>query len=239
MNEKDSFKKLAHIISQYLRLPLSDDSIPGAFMEGVLAFIHKAERLNTYDFVDVVDRKQGIGWQVKSTKATTPVTWKRAKIPNAENLIKGSNLNSAGLQKLGDSIINFCNEHAIESINHYGLSEIRYSRLITFDDGRIKYLERKLCDKKNPIIFDPSMYKWKWSIPKITKGKEQLPALHGTDIRTGKKAWAWHGLGENQLHFSGESLWWEDGVTNSIEFKYPKPEDRLGLEELIALLDKL
>ena len=32
------------------------------------------EVLHTYDFVDVISRSEKIGWQVKSTKSTTPVT---------------------------------------------------------------------------------------------------------------------------------------------------------------------
>jgi hypothetical protein len=61
-------------LSKYLRLPFSGETIPGSVMESVLAYIRKAQRLNTYDFVDVIDVTKKCGWQVKSTKSPTPVT---------------------------------------------------------------------------------------------------------------------------------------------------------------------
>jgi hypothetical protein len=61
-------------LSKYLRLPFSGNTIPGAVMESVLAYIRKAQRLSTYDFVDVIDATKKCGWQVKSTKSQTPVT---------------------------------------------------------------------------------------------------------------------------------------------------------------------
>ena len=41
--------------------------------------LRQGEVLGTYDFVDVIKRGSKCGWQVKSTKESTPVTWKRAK----------------------------------------------------------------------------------------------------------------------------------------------------------------
>lgn len=70
----------------------------------IIASVHQAEVLGTYDFVDVVDHSQKIGWQVKSTKKSTPVTWKRAKIPERENLIKESMSSMQGCQKLGNAM---------------------------------------------------------------------------------------------------------------------------------------
>lgn len=154
LSSKQQLSRIAAIIYQYLRLPLSDENIPGSFLEGVLAHVRDGERLNTYDFVDVINREEKIGWQIKSTKESTPVTWKRAKIPNSAQLIKASHESQKNLQQLGTAIINFCNQHAEESIQRYGLDEIYYSRLITFDNGSIKYFERKLCDKNNPQMFD-------------------------------------------------------------------------------------
>ena len=83
-------------------------------MGGVLAHVRGGRVLNTYDFVDVIRTEDGCGWQVKSTKATTPVTWKRAKIPDAVSLIEQSNRSAGGLQALGDAIMEFCNRHAQE-----------------------------------------------------------------------------------------------------------------------------
>lgn len=238
-SDQAQLAKIRDILSRYIRLPFSVASIPGAIMEGVLAHVRGGEQLNTYDFVDVIDRKGKIGWQVKSTKSETPVTWKRAKIPNAEKLIGDSKKTDKGLQALGDAIIEFCNEHARQSLALYGLSEIGYSRLILFDDGRIVYFEKLLCTKDKPQLFDPAQFSWKWSKQKITKKKEQLQALHGTHRRNGKKWWAWHGLGENQLHFSGEGEWWpsKDGA-HSVAFMLPSESEKLTIEAFLALLDK-
>jgi hypothetical protein len=231
--------KIRDILSSYVRLPFSGDSIPGAIMEGLLAHVRGGQRLNTYDFVDVVDRQNKVGWQVKSTKAATPVTWKRAKIPNAEELVKDSRNSADGLQALGDAIIHFCNRHAQESLALYRINEIGYSRLILFDDKRVVYFERLLCTRERPQLFDPIDFSWRWSEPKKTKKKEQLSALHGIHRRSGEKWWAWHGLGENQLHFSGEGTWWpkkED--THSVTFTLPSDSDKLSVEAFLALLDK-
>ena len=124
---------------------------------------------------------------------------------------------------LGAAIIAFCNQHAVESLEKYRLQKIFYSRCILFDT-HVQYFERLLCTSSKPQIFDANEYIWKWSIAKKTTGKEQLSALHGIDRITGKKVWAWHGLGENQLHFSGESLWWND-PENLISFQVPLPSE--------------
>jgi hypothetical protein len=236
LSSRQEIESLKRVIHQYLRLPLSEDSIPGIFLESVLAHVRGATRLNTYDFVDVISEREKIGWQVKSTKSSTPVTWKRAKIPQSLELIKNSHLSSAGLKTLGNAIINFCNEHAHQSIIDYDLEAIFYARLVIFDSGQIKYVERKLCDKKNPKIFQEEDYDWRWSIPKKTIKKEQLPALHGFHKRTNVKEWAWHGLGENQLHFSGESQWWTDHQSLVVDFQRPSDNEKLSLESLIKLL---
>lgn len=196
--------------------------------------------MHTYDFVDVVKRDARCGWQVKSTKAATPVTWKRAKIPGADRLISASKKSRTGLKALGDAIIEFCNGHARESIERYNLNEIGYSRLIVHEEGRVTYFERLLCTRKNPVLFDPSKFTWRWSKPKKTKKKEQLQALHGLHSPTGEKWFAWHGLGENQLHFSGESNWWPpEGDSHAITFKFPAEEERIGLDKFMEVLSKL
>jgi len=61
-------EKIKSIIRNYARLPFAVDTVPGSLMEGTLADIRKAEVLKTYDFVDVLQRAEGCGWQVKSTK---------------------------------------------------------------------------------------------------------------------------------------------------------------------------
>lgn len=60
-----------------LKLPIIEGNIPGNLLEHVFAYNRNAEVLNTYDFIDVIDKERGIGWQIKSTMASTPVTWIR------------------------------------------------------------------------------------------------------------------------------------------------------------------
>ena len=237
---KEQLGEIARILSSYIRLPLSTDTIPGALMEGLLAHVRGGVVKPTYDFVDVVNADLKCGWQIKSTKASTPVTWKRAKIRDAENLIKASRRNKAGCQKLGDGIIDFCNAHAKESIELYDLNEIGYCRLIVHEDGLVTYFERLLCTREAPILFNKRDFTWRWSKPKKTKKKEQLPALHGTHTASKKKWFAWHGLGENQLHFSGEKTWWPEAAdSHAVTFKFPGEEDRIGLESFVEFLSKL
>jgi ribosomal protein L24E len=231
--------RIAQVLSKYVRLPFSGDTIPGAIMEGVIAHVRDAERCNTYDFVDVIDRKNGLGWQVKSTKASTPVTWKRAKIPGSQVLVDRSLKSAAGCQTLGNAIIAFCNEHARASLALYHLSEIGYARLVVKADGAVVYFERLLCTAANPQLFDPADFEWHWSKPKNATKKEQLQALHGIHKASGRKWWAWHGLGENQLHFSGEDSWWPDSTSNhSATFQLPSDRGRLTIEDFLVLLDR-
>ena len=194
----------------YGRLPFANENIPGAYVEAVIARVRDARVLATYDFVDVIDEKKKIGWQVKSTLSTTPVTWKRAKIPDALLLITASRAEGAGddeAQALGNAIIKFCNEHAIESMNKYELDAIGYARVyVKFNE--IVYFERELITKTQQQLFNPDDFSWRWSIEKKKGKKEQLSALHGKHKPTDTKWFAWHGLGENQLHFSGEKAWW-------------------------------
>jgi hypothetical protein len=222
---------------RYGRLPFTGDTIPGAVMEGVLAHIREGKVLKTYDFVDVIQQNERVGWQVKSTKCSTPVTWKRAKIPNASALIENSRSSARGVQELGNTIIDFCNLHARQSLALYKLDAIGYSRLVVFPDGNATYFERVLCTSDKPDIFQAADFVWSWSQQKQVKTKEQLPALHGFHLPTNKKWWAWHGLGENQLHFSGERVWWPDqSLEKSITFKLPSAYEKLSYEELIDLL---
>ena len=228
------------VLSKCLLLPFWNSRIPGDVLESILAHVRGGNVLRTYDFVDVVDGATRTGWQVKSTRSSTPVTWKRAKIPDAQELIEASNHSSSGLQELGDAIIAFCNEHARESIYKYELEELGYSRLILEDNGEATYFERLLCTQSSPNIFDPKEFSWAWSVPKSTTKKEQLPALHGTSRKTGLKSWAWHGLGENQLHFSGESGWWpKAGSRNSFTLRLPTQEQKISFEGFIEILGDL
>lgn len=163
--------------------------------------------------------------------------WKRAKIENSDQLIEQSTKSAEDMQVLGDAIINFCNEHALASMEKYALNEIGYSRLIIHKDGRVTYFERLLCSKDKPLLFEPQNFVWQWSEPKKTRVKEQLPALRGTNIKTEEKWWAWHGRGENQLHFSGASLWWPDeNSQHMFSFNLPLDEDKLLFEQLNELL---
>lgn len=237
---REELDKIKAILSKYATLPFSTDIIPGAVIESVLANVRNAKVLNTYDFVDVISPTIRGGWQVKSTKESTPVTWKRAKIPNAKSLIEASKNSDEGLQALGNAIICFCNDHARESLDLYGLNEIGYARLIVHKNRRVTYFEKLLCTREQPQIFDPEEFEWFWSKPKNQVKKEQLSALHGIHRVTGKKWWAWHGLGENQLHFSGEGSWWPaHRDSQAISFHLPPDEEKLSLERFLGLLASL
>jgi hypothetical protein len=237
---QEELAKICKVLSKYIRLPFSGETIPGAIMEAVLASVKKAEVLNTYDFIDVIKREENIGWQVKATKEKTPVTWKRAKIPNQVELINASKKSEAGIQQLGNAIINFCNSHVVHSFETYHLEKIGYCRLVIHDNGKVTYFEKHLCNKNNPILFNADDFVWRWSKPKQTKKKEQLSALHGVNKQTGKKWWTWHGLGENQLHFSGEHAWWPAaGDTHMATFSMPTPEEKLSLQDFMELIAKL
>jgi hypothetical protein len=237
-SNKDELQAIASIVQRYLRLPVATDAIPGALMEAVLAHVRGGKVLPTYDYVDVIKESAKVGWSIKSTKSTTPVTWKRAKIADKERLIAKSRETARGRQRLGDEILGFCNEHACASMEKYGLVAIGYARLLIEPSGKLLYFERELCSRKRPYIFDPGDFEWRWSEPKNTKSKEQLPALHGYHRASGKKWWAWHGLGENQLHFSGESEWWPArNDDHAIAFSMPSESDKLTFPDLLALLD--
>lgn len=209
-------------------------------MEAVLAHVRAGEVLDTYDYIDVHHVKDRVGWSVKSTKATTPLTWKRAKIANKAELIAASQNSTKGVQALGDAIIDFCNAHAQASIEDYNLDSIGYARLILFPDGKIGYFERQLCTRNSPEIFNPSDFTWHWSTQREGGKKEQLSALHGFHTPSGRRWWAWHGLGENQLHFTGERAWWPaDGDPHAVAFQFPSDDKKISLERLTELLESL
>jgi hypothetical protein len=228
---------IAGALAAYWRMPFAGDSIPGAVLEGVVADVHGAQVLGTYDFIDVHDKQHAAGWQVKSTKADTPITWKRAKIPNQRRLIERSHRSAAGRQALGDAIIGFCNRHARASLDAYGLKAIGYARLIVRENNTALYFERLLCTRARPEVFRAADYVWQWSEAKDVKKKEQLPALHGRHVVTGKKVFAWHGLGENQLHFSGEAEWWpRRGARHAVALTLPSVAGRLTWPDFARLL---
>ena len=113
---KEQLTKIAYYLTAYMRIPyFQDDTIPGKVMEKIISLVHGGEQLATYDYVDVCINGK-VGWQVKSTKDKTPLTWKRAKIANSTALIKESKNGKAKLKILGDTIIDFCNNHADKSI---------------------------------------------------------------------------------------------------------------------------
>lgn len=227
---------LRQILFAWMRLPFSHGLVPGRVLEEALAHVRAGEVLPTYDFVDVVSPAEARGWQVKSTREATPVTWKRAKLADADQLIDASLESDAACQELGDAIIRLCNEHAQQSLADYALQEIGYARLVLHDGGRMTYFERSLCSVSKPNIFNARDFSWRWSSPKATVKKEQLPALHGTHRRTDEKWWAWHGRGENQLHFSGESSWWPRNNRHAMSFQMPLAGDKLTIDDLLAAL---
>src|SRR5258708_35610114 len=180
--------EIGRVLSTYMRLPLSSDTIPGGIMEALLAHVREGVVLGKYDFVDVIKPVSKCGWQVKSTKASTPVTWKRAKIPKREKLISASRRSKGGVQAPCDAIIEFCNAHALASLNFYKLEQIGYCRLITHPNGDVTYFERLLVTREKPRLFAASDFVWKWSQPKKTTKKAQLPPLPAIHNPTTKKS---------------------------------------------------
>ena len=236
-SSEEELLSISRILAAYLSLPIATDSIPGALLENVMAFVRGGKVLNTYDFVDVMRDKDHVGWQVKSTKSRTPVTWKRAKLEGSDQLIRDSWKSKKNLQHLGDSIIRFCNDHARESLDKYQIESIGFSRLIVFPDGKIRYYERELCSNENPDIFNAGDYFWQWPQPKKSAKKVQLPALQGINRKTNEKWFAWHGLGENQLHFVGEKNWWPTSHEHTIDFAFP--DERLSQDQFMKLLESI
>ena len=219
------------LVQTTLRLPFYE-SLPGAALEEILAHVYGGRRTGTYDFVDVVNAETHTGWQVKSTRRSTPVTWKRAKLPDKDLLIKASHETSTGAQALGNAIIDFCNRAARESIAKYKLRSLKYARLVDYMDGRLTYFEIVL-----PIsgtLFDTRDFTWSWSKARHAK-KEQLPAFHGVHSNSGKPWFAWHGRGENQLHFKGETAWWPSGDSPDRR-DFARLGDRLRLDDLANLI---
>lgn len=226
--------KIVQLLERLLMLPVLPGRIPGALLEAAFAHVRRAEPKSTYDFVDVVDAANRTGWQIKSAKEKTPVTWKRAKLPNAERLIAESRDNP---QALGDAIIAFCNAHAKASMERYGLAAVGYARLIARADGGVAYYERELATAAAPEMFCANDFSWAWSAPKQARAKEQLSAFHGTHRESGEKWWFWHGLGENQLHFPGERHWWPDWEKQEHSRVFTPTRRRLDFDELIRVLD--
>ncbi len=230
-------EEISVIIKNYMRLPFASKNIPGAVMEGALGHVRKARVLGKYDFVDVVDSKSAVGWQIKSTLAGTPVTWKRAKIADRNELILRSERSPEGLKALGNAIIDFCNKHAHKSMSLHKLDEIGYGRLIIYKDGTAMYFEKLLCSRAKPDLFNPDDFTWKWSTERKTKTKEQLSALHGIHKASGKKWFAWHGRGENQLHFNGEGTWWPSSTdSHAIRFRLPSKDEKLSPKQFADML---
>jgi hypothetical protein len=233
--------EISDLTRNFLRLPFGFRSVPGNLLEALVEMTRGTgtERLRTYDFVGVINRQERIGWQIKSLDADTPVTWIRGKLPGKQALIEASFESAEARQALCDTILNYCNDHARASLEKYGLEQIGYIRLINYGT-RFRYFERTLISAQNPILFSPAEYQWQWSEPKITPKKEQLPALHGTHIFTGVKHFAWHGQGENQLHFAGEKTWWPAAsYPDSIDFPAPTEDERVSLETLAEWLATL
>lgn len=123
----------------------------------------------------------------------------------------------------------------------YALREIGYARLIVFEDRRACYFERLLCTRERPCIFNSADFTWRWSKQRNRAAvKEQLSALHGFHRATGRKWWAWHGLGENQLHFNGEREWWPSASDpHAVMFTLPGPDEKLSFDRLADLLEAL
>jgi hypothetical protein len=233
---RDQLERLSRILRAYCLCPFGGSAVPGAVLENILAHVRGGRRMGTYDFIDVRNEDTRCGWQVKSTMALTTVTWKRVKIPSREKRIADSAESNEGAQILGRAIIDFCNKHAQESLEKYDLTQIGYARLIMHSNCEITYFEKLLCTRKKPLLFNPDEFDWRWSTPKVTTKKEQLESLHGVHRASGEKWFAWHGKGENQLHFSGERFWWP-AKKSARRIQFHCPESKIGFDDFVTLLE--
>ncbi len=238
LSDPATLRRIAVLIERYHRLPFSSlDSIPGAVMEAALEIARgpNARVLKTYDFVDVVDDASHLGWQVKSTKHGTPITWKRAKIRDAGNRRRYAHSSIEAAQEVGNELIAFCNNHALESLQHYELKSIGYARLIVWPNSRATYFERPLISRKQPILFRPEDFTWRWTDGRPNASKEQQGALAGYDARQ-VRWFSWYS--ENQLHFNNEKAWWlPDGHPNRLDF--PLSKKKIETEVLLEWLESL
>lgn len=232
----DQLNRISDIICSYYRLPFSGNRIHGDVLEGILAQVRNAIPLGRYDFIDVVKESDRVGWQVKSTAESTPVTWKRAKIEGRNDLIALSEKSSDGRHKLGKAIIDFCNTAVYRDFTRYSIDAIIYARLILHPNGTATYFEREIATRKHPQLFNPDDFEWTWTDQRTGLKKEQLSAFHGIHKSSGKKWWAWHGRGENQLHFSGERTWWPP-ENDRYHITFALPTEKFSLDELLELLD--
>lgn len=237
MIDEADLSAIATALAKIYRLPFATESIPGGFAEAIVAEHYGGKVLSSRDFVDVVCESTGVGWQVKSTKASTTVTWKRAKIEGSADLIQESDdKGGAHTQDLGRLVIEACNSHAVNSLEKYDLNEIRYARIISCT-GRFTYLERELIDRQNPTLFNSNDFEWEWSEVKRRSEREQLRALHGKHRTYDEKWFAWHGRGENQLHFFGDRWWWPNSDPNAQCVTLPRPGTSKTWNDLIQSLE--
>lgn len=246
---KNQMKEIAHYLTAYMKIPFfQDDTIPGKIMEKIISLVRGGRQLGTYDYVDVCINGD-VGWSVKSTKEATPLTWKRAKIPNSSALILASEKSAEACQNLGDAIVDFCNTHIAESMEIYNLKTIGYARLVMLKNNCAIYFERELRTQSNDQVFKKNDFTWKWSKQKLGNKKEQLSALHGINKTTNEKVFAWHGRGENQLHFSGEKEWWPAVVmpaklgevafsSDGHAMAFILPDAKVSWDELVVFLNK-
>lgn len=231
---EEQLQKLGSYLKAYLKLPVaSGDRVPGEDFEKIVAAAINGEALGKKDFVDVLTFDKRWGKQTKSGIYGNNIIWKRAKIDNSEQLVLESKNSISAAQQLGKLLIDQCNEHIIDSINKYNLDGITYSRLIIKEPDILEYFEKFLCTKNDPIVFESKDIYWKWSNTKKSLKKEYLPALHGINIKTGETIWQWNGLGDNQLNFPGEKLWWPK---NRTIFTFPNDNEKVSFEKLLVLL---
>jgi|GEM_PF-5048470 len=189
-SDSEQLEQVSRLIRAFWLLPeeIRGRHIPGGFLERVLARVHGGYSSGKYDFVDIVGQNP-IGWQVKSTKRGTPITWKRAKIERKEAMILATEKGSPAerklaLQALGDAIIQFCNDNIEASFRKYPqLETIQYARLIHQPDDTLTYFERPLVTRDSPTLFHPADFVWEWHLTEVTVTEEgvESPRLLAID----------------------------------------------------------
>lgn len=202
--------KIVGFLTTYTRIPfIEENAIPGNIMENAVSIARNGTQLPCYGFIDVIN--DNIGWQVKSSRKKSPLTWGQVKAPS--NLLQ-----SKDAIALGNHLINSINESSIAAMEKFNLETIGYARLIVYPNNHAVYFEKELSNRTNPIIFNPKTYLWSWSNCTRKSNKETKPSLVGINTITGMREFSWHCLSGSQLHFDAEYQWWP-------KIKIPKSED--------------
>ena len=251
----EQLERIKQTLCSYHMLPFSGTRIPGDVLEGVLAHVRGGDLLGKYDFVDVLQRSEGVGWQVKSTRHRSPLTWMRADFRRRSELVAEADAERDEgrkrelVQALGDSVIEYANASIRDSFTKYGLQQVMFCHLVLMPENRAMYYEKLLAVEGEEELFRATDFMLSWREPRPGRANrnadpddpgaaEQLPSLRGRHVPTDQDWFAWYGRKGGQLHFLlEEKIWWppESGA-HRIDFDLPA--ERFKMDEAMDMLDE-